>query len=102
MVQRQTTYLRIFGARVGVDSMQADQKAVILGELSDQFTSCVNAGETFVDMARAYQDSLQHHCCTRAKSNLYIERMTQFPELSQASSVLMLLSKWKADPLGQD
>ena len=82
--------------------MQPDQKTVILGELSEQFTSCVSAGDNFVDMARAYREALQHNCSTRANIPFYVERMTQFPELSQAGSVLMLLSKWKADPLGAD
>ena len=102
VVQLQKMYLRIFGGRVDADSMQTDNKAFFLGELADQCTGCVSAGKTCLNMARAYCESLHHHCFRRVRINLYTERMAQFPELSHASLVTLLLSKWKADSLGPD
>ena len=101
-IRRAELYLRIFGARKGRDSVNADTEVVIPAKLCPNFTSCFNSNTTLVDMSRRYYELLLTRCLEREKSELYIEKMTDFPEMSQATSLLLMTSQWKESPLSNE
>ena len=90
-IRRMESVLRLFGARL---SEESGTKVVVLGKLSDAFLSCYSGAASPLEMSRRYQEGIQNHCKKRGNSELYLKWMTEFPDLAQASSTLIMNSTY--------